>query len=89
MPPIDEAGQLLGLAGRRPPDVLLAEDRGEPREVDPVRAADEAEDRLERAVVARRDEHERLDDLAELGADGPRGVLGGVRGLVELVGSRG
>ena len=50
MPPIDEAGQLLRLAGRRPPDVALAGDRGEPGEVDPVRAGHEAEDRLERAV---------------------------------------
>ena len=44
---------------------------------------DQAEDRLERAVLAGRDEHERLDDLAELGVDGRGGVLGGVGGLVE------
>ena len=31
----------------------------------------------------RRDEHEALHDLAELRADGARGFLGGVRGLVE------
>ena len=47
-----------------------AGDRGEPGEVDPVRARDEAQDRLERAVLAAGDEDERLDDLAELGADG-------------------
>ena len=43
----------------------------------------EAEDRLEPAVVVGRDEHERLDDLAELGADRGGGFLGGVGGLVE------
>ena len=78
-----EAGQLVGLAGGRPADVALAGDGGEPGEVDAVRAGHEADDRLERAVVARRDEDERLDDLAELGADAPRGVGGRVGGLVE------
>ena len=40
MPPIDEAGQLLRLARRRPADVALAGDRGQPGQVDAVRAAD-------------------------------------------------
>ena len=73
-----EAGQLVGLAGRRPPDVAVAGHRGEPGEVDPVGAGDEAEDRLELAVLARGDEDERLDDLAELGADRVGGFRGGV-----------
>ena len=61
----------------------LAGHGGEAGEVDPVRAGDEAEDRLERAVVGRGDEDERLDDLAELGVDGRGGLGGGVGRLVE------
>ena len=43
----DEPGQLVGLARGRPADARLARDRGEPRDVDPVRAGDQADDRLE------------------------------------------
>ena len=43
----------------------------------------EAEDRLEAAVVGRRDEDQRLHDLPELGADGRGGLRGGVGRLVE------
>ena len=82
IPPIDEAGQLVGLAGGRPPDIALAGDRGQAGEIDPVRSGHEAQDRLERSVVARRDEDERLDDLAELGAD-CGGGFGRVGRLVE------
>ena len=43
--------------------------RGQTRKVDAVGARDEAQDGLEAAAIGRRDEHERLDDLPELGAD--------------------
>ena len=83
MPPIDEAGQLVGLAGGRPADVALARHRREAGEIDPVVAGDEAEDRLEPAVLARGDEHQRLDDLAELGTDRRGRFRGRVGRLVE------
>ena len=77
------AGQLVRLAGGRAADVAPADDRGEALEVDPVRAGHEADDRLELAVLAGRDEDERLDDLADLGADDAGGVGGGVGGVGE------
>ena len=43
---------------------------------------------LERAVRVRRHEHQRLDDLAELRADGRRGLLGRVGGLARTRGPR-
>ena len=53
-----ESGQLVGLASGRPTDVPLTRDGGEPGEIDPVVAGDEADDRVEPAVVARGDEDE-------------------------------
>ena len=44
---------------------------------------DEAQDRLERAVLGRGHEDQRLDDLAELGADGGGRLGRGVGRLVE------
>src|SRR6185503_5200743 len=52
---------------------------GQPRDVDAVDARDEAEDRLEGAVVFGYDEHERLDDLAQLGTERGSGVVGLIR----------
>ena len=46
-------------------------------------AGHEADDRLELAVVGRGDEDQRLDDLAELGADGRGRLCRGVGRLVE------
>ena len=88
MPPMTKPGQVVGLAGGRPADARLAGDRGQPGDVDPVRAGDEADDRLEAAVLVGRDEDERLDDLAELRADGRGGVGGGVGALREDAGCR-
>ena len=78
-----EAGQLVRLACARPADVLLAGDRRQPGQVDAVRARHEAQDRLGRAVLVGCDEDERLDDLAELGADRRGRLLGGVGRLGE------
>jgi hypothetical protein len=64
-------------AGRR-----AAEDHPS-RPVDPVRAGHEAEDGLGLGVLVGQDEDERFHDLAELGADGPGRLLGGVGRLVE------
>ncbi len=77
-----EAGQVVGLAGGRPPDVGRAGDRGQPGDVDPVVAGHEAQERLE-TVVGRDDEDERLDDLAELDPDRGRRLGGGVGRFVE------
>ena len=46
-------------------------------------AGNEAEDRIQTAVVAGGDEHERLDDLTELGTDRVGGFLGRVGRLIE------
>ena len=83
-----EPGQLVGLAGRGAPDVRLADDGGEPGQVDPVRARDEGDDRLG-AVVAVGHEDERLHDLAELRADRRRRLCGRVGRLVEDAAPRG
>ena len=77
-----EAGQVVGLASGRPAQLGLAGDRRQPREVDPIGARDEAEQRL-RPVVGRDDEDQRLDDLPELRADGGGRLGGGVGRLVE------
>ena len=61
-----------------------AGDRREPREVDPVVAGDEAQERLARRR-GRDDEDQRLDDLAELRAERRGRLGGGVGRLVELV----
>src|SRR5439155_20019564 len=63
--------------------VRLANCLGQTRQVDAVRAGDEAENGLETASCARRHEHQRLDDLAELRTHGPRGLGGRVRRMVE------
>ena len=78
-----EAGQVVGLARRRAADVGGAGDRREPSEVDAVVAGDEAQDRLEPPAAAGIDEDERLDDLAELGAERRGRLGGGVGRLVE------
>ena len=83
MPPIDEPGQVVGLDGRGPPNVGPAQDGAEPRQVHPVRTRHQADDRLELVLVGLRDEHERLHDLAELHANRPGGIFGGVGGLGE------
>ncbi len=49
----------------------------------------EAQDGLELAGRLGRDEHERLDDLAELGTDGRSGLVGGVGRIRETSGRRG
>ena len=46
MPPIEKPGQVVGLAGRRAPDVGRAGHGRQPREVDPVVAGHEAQERL-------------------------------------------
>ena len=79
-------GQLVGLAGGRPPDVGLADDRGQPGQVDAVRARDEAHDRLERRRPS--PGATKTSDFTIWPSSAPtaRGrVLGGVRGLVEDV----
>ena len=81
-PADDEAGEVVRLARGGAPDLRFAGDRRQPRDVDAIRTGDQAHDRLE-AVLLGSDEHERLHDLAELGAEG-RGRLGrGVGGLGE------
>ena len=81
----DESGEIVGLAGARPADALIADDRREASQIDAVRPGDEAEDRLERPVLRRRHEDERLDDLAEFGAHRRSGIRGRVRRLGEDV----
>ena len=73
-----EAGQLVGLAGRRTADVAPPDDRGEPLQVDAIGARHEAHDRLELAVLASGHEYQRLDDLRQLGTDRPSRLAGGM-----------
>ena len=77
-----EPGQVVRLARRRAADVGRAGDGRQPREVDPVVTGDQAQDRLE---TARDRDHEdqRLDDLAEVGADRGGRFGRGVGRLVE------
>ena len=63
-----EAGQLVCLTGGRAADVAPADHGGEPLQVDPIGARDEADDRLELGHRRCDDEDQRLDDLADLGA---------------------
>ena len=77
-----ETGQIVGLAGRRAPHVGCPADRGEARQIDPVVAGHETQERLQTAA-ARDDEDQRLDDLTEVGADRRGSLGGGVRRLVE------
>ena len=67
-----EAGQVVRLAGRRAPDVGRAGDGRQPRDVDAVVAGDEAQQRGSGRRRGRDHEDQRLDDLAELGADARR-----------------
>ena len=77
-----EAGQVVRLASGRPAEVGFAGHRGQPREVHPVGAGHQADQRLGPAV-GRDDEDQRLDDLAQLRTE-RRGRLGrGVGRLVE------
>ena len=81
-PADDETGQIVRLAGRGSTDLRLARDRRQPRDVDAIRTGDQAYDRLQ-PVLLGSDEHERLHDLAELGAQGGSRLDGGVGGLGE------
>ncbi len=83
IPPIVKPVSSRASFAARPAHVGLAGDRGQAREVDAVRAGDQAQDRLERAALGRGHEDQRLDDLPELGVDGVRGVAGRVRRLGE------
>ena len=78
-----EPGELVRLARRGPSDVLLAGHGRQPGQVDPVGTRHEAQDRIEPVGVIRGDEHERLDDLADVRTDRGGGLGGGMGGLVE------
>jgi len=77
-----EPGEGVGLARCRPPQRRFAQDEGKTRGVDPVAAAQEHEVRL-KAFAAVRDPDERLDDLAQVGADGRGRLLRGGRPALE------
>ena len=79
----DEAGHGIRLAGARAAQAGLADAGRQEADVDAVGAAHEGHHGLQAAIVAGRREDERLDDLAELGADGLGGVLRRVRRLRE------
>ncbi len=78
-----EAGQLVRFARGGTPDVPATDDGRESLQVDTVRPGDEAQDRLELAIVAGRHEDERLHDLGEVRADGPGRLAGSVGRLGE------
>ena len=63
------------------PDVATADNRGEPFEVDPVRAGHEDDDRLELGFVAGVHEDQGLDDLANLRAHDARRIGRGMGGV--------
>ena len=78
-----ETGQVPTLERRGPPDGGLTRNRGQQAQVDSVATRDQADDRNEPAARPGGDEHERLDDLAQIRADHGRGLFGRVRGFVE------
>lgn len=78
-----ESGQLISLPSRRPTDIALTGDGGQPGEIDPVMTGDEAENRVKPAIVTRGDKDKRFDDLAELGTDRFGGLGRGMGRLIE------
>jgi hypothetical protein len=74
-----EAGRAPDLVGARLADVVAPQRRAQPRRVEPAVAPDEGEHR-----VLAGHPHERLDDLPDLAADRPRGVLRRPRRGIEL-----
>ena len=79
----DEAGHGIRFTGARAPQARLADAGGQEADVDAVDAAHQSHHRLQAAIVSGCREDERLDDLAELGADGLGGVLCRMRRLRE------